>query len=228
PETDAHPVPDELERRRGSGFHGGICHRCLAIRAPSQRRKPPRIILRYPMDAMLLPARRSRPPGHPPPTGFDHPPARSGDPRVRVLRADHEAKAPAASAGAPARRTAVRRAHRPGCRESPAGGETRSRQPRPAARWPGDRALGTCLAGARDAAPQAMTGVRRDRADGFLIGIETERVETEVLAPEACLERRLERARLRAQLRRARRFADRVEDLRHAHPRIEDVTLQLA
>src|SRR5690349_18534983 len=73
-----------------------------------------------------------------------------------------------------------------------------------------------------------MAGVRRDRADRLLVGIEAERIEAEVLAPEARLERRLERARLRPQPRRARRLVERIEDLRHPHPRIEHVALELA
>src|SRR5439155_23997157 len=81
---------------------------------------------------------------------------------------------------------------------------------------------------ARDAAPQAVAGVGGDRPDGLLLGIEREGVEAEVLAPELRLERRPERTRLGAQPRRALRLAEDVEDLRHAHPRVEDVALELA
>src|SRR5262245_50330448 len=81
---------------------------------------------------------------------------------------------------------------------------------------------------ARNATPQAMAGVGCDSSDGSLVGIEPERIEAEILAPERRLEGRLQDARFRPQLRRARRLAERVEDLRHAHPRIEDIALQLA
>src|SRR5207302_3727 len=55
-----------------------------------------------------------------------------------------------------------------------------------------------------------------------------ERVEAEILAPEALLEPGPELGRLPAQLARPRRLAQRVVDLRHPHPRVEDVALQLA
>src|SRR5947199_1649291 len=81
---------------------------------------------------------------------------------------------------------------------------------------------------AGDTAPQAMAGVGGDRPDGLLLWIERERVEPEVLAPEFRLERRTEGARLGTQPGRALRLGERIEDLRHAQPRVEDVALELA
>src|SRR5512147_804830 len=107
------------------------------------------VILPDSMDAILPLARRSCPHGCPPPTGFDHLRARSGDPRVLVLRRDREAKSPAANLGAPVQRTAVRLAHRPEYRESLATGGRRFPPPRPAAHSPGDREQGTFQAAAR-------------------------------------------------------------------------------
>src|SRR5437763_875854 len=53
-------------------------------------------------------------------------------------------------------------------------------------------------------------------------------VELEVLAPAFRLERRTEGARLGTQPGRALRLGERIEDLRHAQPRVEDVALELA
>lgn len=73
-----------------------------------------------------------------------------------------------------------------------------------------------------------MAGVGGDRPDRLLVGIERERVEAEVLAPELLLEGRPERLRLSAQPGRALPLVECLEDLHHAHPRVEDVALELA
>src|SRR4030095_10149823 len=80
----------------------------------------------------------------------------------------------------------------------------------------------------RDAAPQAVAGIGGDRRNRLLRGIERERVEAHVLAPELLLERRPQRLRLGTQAGGTFPLSECLEDLRHAHPGVKHVALELA
>src|SRR5438094_3318701 len=82
--------------------------------------------------------------------------------------------------------------------------------------------------GARDAAPQAVADVGGDRPHGLLLGVERERIEPEVLAPEPGFEGGAQSTGLAAQRDRPLGLAERVEHLGHPEPRVEDVALELA
>jgi hypothetical protein len=73
-----------------------------------------------------------------------------------------------------------------------------------------------------------MSGIRCHRQNLVLVAIEREGVETELFVPEGVVEPREKCSRLETQVLCTLPIAERVKNLRHAHPRVVNITLQLA